>query len=322
MLLYLDAPPIRRSAKSSASARAMSPPRSAALNNRSNRPLKLNRINKSSHHMNMELQELKDLWRQHDEKLARRVKLNMHLLKKIELKNTRSALRKATLDPVFSLIFGFFMLIPLVPFIYNHSHRPRPLRPAAGYRQYLATVDHRRDRLRRVRDPNPAASRATEYSQPALHLAAQYFLGCIMAFCADRLPERPRRFRYLFAAPRLDHVRYCDLLAARDRLRRTRRLAVATLQHRPDHPALAAENNGPVGGPESGESQGLAQGNRGFRAGKLNKLQRKVTFNRMIAVVESHHPLRYRQSTHNNFRSRTTPLPTNPSIPRPPAQIT
>jgi hypothetical protein len=143
MLLYLDAPPIRRSAKSSASARAMSPPRSAALNNRSNRPLKLNRINKSSHHMNMELQELKDLWRQHDEKLARQVKLNMHLLKKIELKNTRSALRKATLDPVFSLIFGFFMLIPLVPFIYNHIQQLQYAGPATGLALYalLLVID-------------------------------------------------------------------------------------------------------------------------------------------------------------------------------------
>ena len=83
MLLYLDAPPIRRSAKSSASARAMSPPRSAVLNNSSNRPLKLNRINKRSHHMNMELQELKDLWRQHDEKLDKQIQLNTQLLKLI-----------------------------------------------------------------------------------------------------------------------------------------------------------------------------------------------------------------------------------------------
>ena len=82
--------------------------------------------------MNMELQELKDLWRQHDEKLDKQIQLNTQLLKKMELNNTRSALRKATLDPVFSLIFGVLMLCPLVPFIYNHIQQVQYAGPATG----------------------------------------------------------------------------------------------------------------------------------------------------------------------------------------------
>lgn len=93
--------------------------------------------------MNMELQELKDLWRQHDEKLDKQIQLNTQLLKKMELNNTRSALRKATLDPVFSLIFGVLMLCPLVPFIYNHIQQVQYAGPATGLALYalLLVID-------------------------------------------------------------------------------------------------------------------------------------------------------------------------------------
>ena len=93
--------------------------------------------------MNMELQELKDLWRQHDEKLDKQIQLNMHLLKKIELKTARSALRKATVDPGFSLAFGILMLIPLVPFIVNHIQLLQYAGPALGLALYalLLVID-------------------------------------------------------------------------------------------------------------------------------------------------------------------------------------
>ena len=80
--------------------------------------------------MNAELQELKDLWRQHDEKLDRQVKLNVELLKKIEFKNVRSALRKAVVDPIIGLIFGAIMFFSLMPFTIDHLHQPKFLIPA------------------------------------------------------------------------------------------------------------------------------------------------------------------------------------------------
>ena len=68
----------------------------------------------------MELQEIKDLWIQYDQKLEKQVQLNMHLLRKVELEKTRSALRKTATDPIFSLIFGALMFIALMPFTMNH----------------------------------------------------------------------------------------------------------------------------------------------------------------------------------------------------------
>ena len=89
------------------------------------------------------MQAVGSSYAQHDEKLARQVKLNMHIPKKIELKNTRSALRKATLDPVFNLIFGVLMLCPLVPFIYNHIQQLQYAGPAIGLALYalLLVID-------------------------------------------------------------------------------------------------------------------------------------------------------------------------------------
>ncbi len=91
----------------------------------------------------MELQDLKNLWRQHDEKLDKQIQLNTQLLKKMELNNTRSALRKATVDPVFSLVFGLVILIPLVPFIYNHIQLLQYAGPAIGLALYalLLVID-------------------------------------------------------------------------------------------------------------------------------------------------------------------------------------
>jgi len=86
--------------------------------------------------MNMELQELKDLWQQQDDKLERQLKLNVHLLKKMELKNTRSALRTATIDPVLSLVFGLLILIPLAIFTFNHIRQLQYAGPALGLGLY------------------------------------------------------------------------------------------------------------------------------------------------------------------------------------------
>ena len=86
--------------------------------------------------MNMELQELKDLWQQQDDKLERQLKLNVHLLKKMELKNTRSALRTATIDPVLSLVFGLLILIPLAIFTFNHIRQLQYAGPAFGLGLY------------------------------------------------------------------------------------------------------------------------------------------------------------------------------------------
>ena len=49
--------------------------------------------------MDSELQDLKDLWHRHNDRLEKQVKLNSYLLQKMELGNTRSALRKATAGP-------------------------------------------------------------------------------------------------------------------------------------------------------------------------------------------------------------------------------
>ena len=86
--------------------------------------------------MNMELQELKDLWQQQDDKLERQLKLNVHLLKKMELKNTRSALRTETIDPVLSLVFGLLTLIPLAIFTFNHIRQLQYAGPAFGLGLY------------------------------------------------------------------------------------------------------------------------------------------------------------------------------------------
>jgi hypothetical protein len=93
--------------------------------------------------MDSELQDLKDLWHRHNDRLEKQVKLNSYLLQKMELGNTRSALRKATAGPVFSLIFGALLLIPLRPFIVNHIQKLHFAGPALGLAVYalLLVID-------------------------------------------------------------------------------------------------------------------------------------------------------------------------------------
>ena len=82
--------------------------------------------------MNMELQELKDLWRQHDQKLDQQIQLNTRLLKNMELNNTRSALRQTTFDPIFGIVFGALMIVPLGSFIFNHIAQLKYAGPACA----------------------------------------------------------------------------------------------------------------------------------------------------------------------------------------------
>lgn len=68
----------------------------------------------------MELQELKNIWHQHDEKLDKQVQINMYLLKKIELDKTRSAVRKLMVGPILGIISGALAQILLGLFIFEH----------------------------------------------------------------------------------------------------------------------------------------------------------------------------------------------------------
>jgi len=78
----------------------------------------------------MQLDEFKDLWHQYDKKLDKQIQLNIHLLRKIELRNTRSALRKLMVGPILSIVSGALMLVALGPFIFNHFSLPRFAAPA------------------------------------------------------------------------------------------------------------------------------------------------------------------------------------------------
>ncbi len=68
----------------------------------------------------MELQEIKAIWRQYDERLDRQVQLNMHLLRKIELDKARSALRKLMVGPILSIVAGALAQVVLGLFIFHH----------------------------------------------------------------------------------------------------------------------------------------------------------------------------------------------------------
>lgn len=78
----------------------------------------------------MELQEIKEIWRQYDEKLDKQVQVNMHLLRKIELDKTRSALRKLMVGPILLIVTGTFMQVVLGPFIFHHLALPQFAAPA------------------------------------------------------------------------------------------------------------------------------------------------------------------------------------------------
>jgi hypothetical protein len=78
----------------------------------------------------MELQEIKEIWRQYDEKLDKQVQVNMHLLKKIELDKTRSALRKLMVGPILLIVTGAFMQVVLGPFVFHHLSLPQFAAPA------------------------------------------------------------------------------------------------------------------------------------------------------------------------------------------------
>ena len=78
----------------------------------------------------MDLQEIKNLWRQHDEKLDRQIQLNMQLLRKIEFKKTRSALRKLMVGPILGIVVGGVLQFALGPFIFFHFSQPQFAAPA------------------------------------------------------------------------------------------------------------------------------------------------------------------------------------------------
>jgi hypothetical protein len=78
----------------------------------------------------MELEEVKAIWRQYDEKLDRQTQLNMHLLKEIELDKTRSALRRLMASPILLIVLGAFMQVALGLFIVAHTGQVRFWAPA------------------------------------------------------------------------------------------------------------------------------------------------------------------------------------------------
>ena len=78
----------------------------------------------------MELQELKETWRRYDERLERQVRINLHLLKTVELDRTRSALRRLAAGPILLIVLGACMQVGLGLFIAAHLGQPRYLAPA------------------------------------------------------------------------------------------------------------------------------------------------------------------------------------------------
>ncbi|MFQ5640059.1 MAG: hypothetical protein ACE5IR_18935 [bacterium] len=78
----------------------------------------------------MELQELKNIWREYDKKLDKNMKLNLHILKKMNLDKTKSALEKFIKTPALGLIIGIIVQIAMGSFIYSHFSMPQYVIPA------------------------------------------------------------------------------------------------------------------------------------------------------------------------------------------------
>ncbi len=79
----------------------------------------------------MELDDLKNTWRVYDAKLEKSMKLNMHILKIMDLDKTRTALKKFIMTPFLGVIIGIVLQVMLGSFIYNHISMPEFVIPAA-----------------------------------------------------------------------------------------------------------------------------------------------------------------------------------------------
>ena len=99
----------------------------------------------------MELDDLKNTWRAYDAKLEKSMKLNMHILKIMDLDKTRTALKKFIMTPFLGVIIGIVLQVMLGSFIYAGVRYPRradlPVRADADHIRHLSILRRITDRL-------------------------------------------------------------------------------------------------------------------------------------------------------------------------------
>ncbi|MBT5876408.1 MAG: hypothetical protein HOH43_23495, partial [Candidatus Latescibacteria bacterium] len=59
----------------------------------------------------MELDDLRNVWRDYDAKLDKSMKLNMHLLKRFDLDKTQSELKRFLRAPILGVVIGFLVML-------------------------------------------------------------------------------------------------------------------------------------------------------------------------------------------------------------------
>jgi hypothetical protein len=78
----------------------------------------------------VELDDLRNVWRDYDAKLDKSMKLNMHLLKRFDLDKTQSELKRFLRAPILGVVIGFLVMLIMGNFAYTHMGEPEFLAPA------------------------------------------------------------------------------------------------------------------------------------------------------------------------------------------------
>lgn len=79
----------------------------------------------------MEVQQLKEIWLEYDKKLEKQVKLNVQMLKTMNLDKTRSSLQQFVRTPTLGLVIGLIVQMAMGAFIYHHLSMPQYVITAA-----------------------------------------------------------------------------------------------------------------------------------------------------------------------------------------------